>query len=104
MSTPDPARNEIRDAIAVSPTGKAALDHDKLNPKLASFTSPNMQRGATEIPNDKNYTPSTGVKRENKDPMDNLHMKLIDNTSTTSRLATHASSCASTRRHARTRT
>ena len=80
MSAPDPARNEICDAIAVSPTGKAAPDHDKLNPKPTTFKSPNTQRGATEFPNDKKDTPSTGDnKRENKDLMDNLHMKLIDN-------------------------
>ena len=41
-----------------------------------------MQRGATEFPTEKNYTPSTGDKRvtsENKDLMDSLRKQLVDN-------------------------
>ena len=54
MSAPDPARNEICDAIAVSPTGKAAPDHDKLNTKRTLFKSSPLQRGTTDSTTEKN--------------------------------------------------
>ena len=67
MSSPDLARKETSDDMAVSPAGTTAPDHDKPNFERTLSKTVSPQHGATESDNDKNCTPTTGEKRATRE-------------------------------------